>query len=59
MQDWLSLAHKELQTCSDLVGDEDSLNTKLAIVKVCDTHTHTHTLLNTNTPLSLIKKENY
>ncbi|XP_035824390.1 nesprin-1 [Aplysia californica] len=33
MQDWLTMATQELQQCSDLVGDEDSLNTKLSIVK--------------------------
>ena len=34
MQDWLSTATRELQACSDMVGDEDSLKAKLAIVKV-------------------------
>ena len=33
-QDWMEAATRELDHCDNLVGDEDSLNTKLALVKV-------------------------
>lgn len=32
--DWLEKSQRQLDTCSTVVGDEESLNVKLAIVKV-------------------------
>lgn len=32
--DWLTKAQQQLDSCSDMVGDEDSLNVKLAIIAV-------------------------
>ena len=32
--DWLTKAQQQLDSCSDMVGDEDSLNVKLAIIEV-------------------------